>query len=91
MRNYYIWIKKLFVSFTDIKILIEVHTMLPTCDIQGNEALVSCHRTPFFDHNQNPVGVLTHTFLIQNKEALELSNILSKQEPENKLGYHMVR
>ena len=64
--------------------------MFPVCDFEGNHALVSCHRTPIFDKDDQPNGVLSHTYFLYNKESLELTNLLSKNEPENKFKTYTV-
>ena len=64
--------------------------LFPTCDFKGEEALVTCHRTPFLNDSNNVIGVLTHSYLLKDKKSLELSNILGNEGSCNTLAAYYI-
>lgn len=49
--------------------------MFPGCDYQGNKSIFLCHRTPYTDAS-GVLGVLSHTYILPHKSAVEVGNIL---------------
>lgn len=53
--------------------------LYPGCDYQGAETLFICHRTVIKNEFGIPDGVLTHTYILQDRKHLELSNLINTE------------